>query len=190
MGRLMAWLNAPIEYATIDRLNLMGPEEVLEIGFGPGIGIVRLAQRLPHGYIAGIDPSKVMVAQASRRVKRAGQTNTDLRQGSVTTLPWPDATFDGIVTVNNIMLWPYLQSDLAEVRRVLKPNGKLALGCHVWVLRKHLYMQEDAYPGTDEDVRAGLRADIERAGFSIEEATLGQGWKGPLGSCVYLLAHT
>jgi ubiquinone/menaquinone biosynthesis C-methylase UbiE len=128
VGMIMARLNADMEHAGVELLSLRGDERVLEIGYGPGIGIAALLAALPQGHVAGIDPSPVMYRQASRRAEAAGRA--DLRIGEVSSLPWPDAAFDGVLAVNNAQFWPDPAADVAEALRVLAPGG-----CVVIVLR-------------------------------------------------------
>ena len=50
-----------------------------------------------------------------------------VRQGSVSRLPFPDSSFDLITAVETHYYWPNLPSDLREVRRVLKPQGRFVI---------------------------------------------------------------
>lgn len=124
-GVLMARLNADMEHRSIGLLELRGSENALEIGYGPGVGIGALLASLPHGRVAGIDPSEVMRAQADRRAARTG--HADLRVGGVSSLPWPDAEFDAVVAVNSAQFWPDPAADIAEVVRVLAPAGRVVI---------------------------------------------------------------
>jgi arsenite methyltransferase len=136
-GRLMAAVNADMERAAIRNLHLEGNERVLEIGFGPGVGVRHAIRRLPWGFVAGVDPSAVMVRQASRRVRRYMRSGlVDLRLGDASELPWPDGRFDAVVSVNNVMLWEPLDDALAEVRRVLKPDGRMSIAVHEWAAQE------------------------------------------------------
>jgi ubiquinone/menaquinone biosynthesis C-methylase UbiE len=125
VGMIMARLNADMEHASVELLDLHGDEWALEIGYGPGIGISALLAALPNGRVCGIDPSPVMHRQASRRAGAAGRV--DLRIGEVSSLPWPDAAFDGILAVNNAQFWPDPGADVAEVLRVLAPGGRVVI---------------------------------------------------------------
>jgi SAM-dependent methyltransferase len=129
VGAIMARLNADMEYRSVAMLEARGEERVLEIGYGPGIGVRALVTALPRGTVAGIDPSTVMRAQAQRRVARAGAV--ELRVGEVSSLPWPDASFDGVIAVNNAQFWPRPDSDLAELLRVLTPTGRAVIALRV-----------------------------------------------------------
>jgi ubiquinone/menaquinone biosynthesis C-methylase UbiE len=108
-------------------LGVQPADHVLEIGFGPGIAIERLAS-IVH-LVAGVDVSEVMVAQASRRnaaAIRAGRV--DLTQGSAGNLPYLDQQFDRVLAINSLHIWSAPQTGLHEIHRVLKPGG-LRAGC-------------------------------------------------------------
>ncbi len=63
-GIIMARTNQPCAAWVIDLLGIQPHDSVLEVGFGPGVGIELLARSVSEGYIAGVDPSEEMVAQA------------------------------------------------------------------------------------------------------------------------------
>ncbi|TPV93717.1 MAG: class I SAM-dependent methyltransferase [Myxococcales bacterium FL481] len=119
-GSLMARLNRPTAEQMVRRLKLSGSEDVLEVGVGPGLGLELLhpgARRL-----CGVDPSPTMVRMASCRVPAA-----EVRETGVSSLPWGDASFDRICSMNSVMLWPDLRHDLRELVRVLRPAGRLVI---------------------------------------------------------------
>jgi ubiquinone/menaquinone biosynthesis C-methylase UbiE len=129
-GIIMARMNQEFTYSVIDLLDIQPNDRVLEIGFGSGVGIQRLAELASTGYIAGIDYSKEMVEQSTARNKSAIDTGlVDLRQGSVESLPFEDNTFDKALAVNSMQVWSDAAIALLEIRRVLKKvEGKIALG--------------------------------------------------------------
>jgi ubiquinone/menaquinone biosynthesis C-methylase UbiE len=131
----MAFFNDAIEARAIGLLELKGDERVLEVGFGPGVGIEKLIERLPGGTIAGIDPSTTMIDMASSRNRRAiAEGKVDLRQGIVSSLPWPDRSFDGVLSTNNVQLWGSVASDVKEIARVMAPGGHLAIAVHAGIV--------------------------------------------------------
>ncbi|HEV2638361.1 MAG TPA: class I SAM-dependent methyltransferase [Actinocrinis sp.] len=73
VGRLMAKRHVAQVQAIVAEVAPAAGESVLEIGFGPGTGLVALARAAPQARIAGIDPSALMVAEARRRVRKYGQ---------------------------------------------------------------------------------------------------------------------
>jgi ubiquinone/menaquinone biosynthesis C-methylase UbiE len=137
VGMIMARLNADMEHAGVELLSLRGDERALEIGYGPGVGIAALLAALPDGRVAGIDPSPVMYRQASRRAGAAKRV--DLRIGEVSSLPWPDAAFDGVLAVNTAQFWPDPAADVAEALRVLAPGGHVVIALRTG--RRHGHAQ-------------------------------------------------
>src|SRR5215813_4859862 len=83
-GIIMARTNQQCAAWVIDLLGIQPHDRVLEVGFGPGVGIELLARSVSGGYIAGVDPSEGMVEQATaRNVKAIESGRVDLRYGSV-----------------------------------------------------------------------------------------------------------
>ena len=128
-GVVMARVNHAAAIRVVDLLEVRPGDRVLEVGFGPGVGIQRLASQASGGYVAGIDSSGEMVGQAAARNADAiRQDRVDLRHGSVQALPFPDEDFHKAVAINSMQVWPDPGSGLREMRRVLKAGGNLALG--------------------------------------------------------------
>src|SRR5262249_5959028 len=91
--------------------------------------IQRLAELAKSGNVAGIDPSREMVKQARAWKATAIQRRrVDLRQASVECLPFDNNSFDKELAINSMQVWPDLLAGLREMRRVMKPGGKIALG--------------------------------------------------------------
>lgn len=128
VGLMMAEANAAINSWAVSLLDIKANENVLEIGFGPGLAIQELAERTPARFIAGVDHSEIMLTQASTRNVRAIQDGrVELKLGSVSALPYQDAYFDKVFTVNSFHFWSEPSTDLGEVRRVMKPNGLIII---------------------------------------------------------------
>ncbi|WP_428568351.1 MAG: class I SAM-dependent methyltransferase [Solidesulfovibrio sp. DCME] len=100
--------------------------DVLDIGCGGGRTLERLAALAPRGRIHGIDASEKSVAMSRRHNAQAlASGRMEVRLASVAALPFADATFDLATAVETHYFWPNLAADLAEVRRVLRPGGRL-----------------------------------------------------------------
>lgn len=127
VGHLMAVKNRQRSLFVLSLLEV-GPEDrVLEIGFGPGVDVARVAERASRGFVAGVDHSEVMVRQAVRRNAEAiGAGRVELRLGSASRLPHPDGCFDKAFAINVAQFWSRAEA-LAEVRRVLRPGGLAAI---------------------------------------------------------------
>ena len=104
----------------VSLLDVQPADQVLEIGFGPGLAVAELA-RAGAGHVYGIDHSDVMLRQASRRnaaAIRAGRVT--LINASADQLPAAlDGPFDAILAVNSLGFWPAPPERLAELRRRL-----------------------------------------------------------------------
>lgn len=113
---------------TISRLELHTADHVLEIGFGSGYGIQQAARLVTQGRVAGLDFSHTMLQQAFKR--NAGTITSgkvDLRLGDASALPYPDNTFNKVFATNVVYFWEDPARTLREIRRVMKPGGRLAL---------------------------------------------------------------
>lgn len=127
-GRVMAWHNAADNAWTVDLLDIHDNEHVLEVGFGPGAAIEMIGKRYPSVRVTGLDHADTMLAAARARngdAITAGRLS--LRQGSVLQLPFADAGFDKAFAINSIYFWEPPEQGLAELHRVLKSGGRLAI---------------------------------------------------------------
>jgi ubiquinone/menaquinone biosynthesis C-methylase UbiE len=128
-GLIMARLNKQCAAWVIDLLAIQPHDRVLEVGFGPGVGIALLAQAASAGCVAGVDASTEMVVQATARNRHAiQQGRVDVRHGTVECLPFADEPFDKALAINSMQVWTDIEAGLREVRRVLKTRGSIALG--------------------------------------------------------------
>ncbi|MEV4573323.1 class I SAM-dependent methyltransferase [Nonomuraea jabiensis] len=118
-GRLMLWLNDPSELVT-----LIGKQNsVLEAGCGPG-GLLR---HIEAERVCGIDPSPEMLRQAARHNRGR---HVELWLGTAADTGCPDDSFDVVVSVNNVAMWPDLEAGIHELRRVTRPRGRLLIAWH------------------------------------------------------------
>jgi ubiquinone/menaquinone biosynthesis C-methylase UbiE len=128
-GIIMARTNHKCAAWVIALLDIHPQDTVLEVGFGPGIGIQLLAGSVTAGYVVGIDQSEEMVKQAIARNSKAIEGGrTDLRHGSVESLPFEDNSFTKALTINSMHVWTDALAGLQEMRRVMKAGGIVALG--------------------------------------------------------------
>jgi len=108
--------------------HLTGDATLLDVGCGPGNITADLASRLKNGVVVGIDQSPDVIAQATRNFPPAAHANLEFREGNVYRLEFDDAFFD-VVYVHQVL--QHLSDPVAalkEMRRVLKPGGRL-----VWI---------------------------------------------------------
>jgi len=175
-GKIMASKNGPCAAWVIGLLAVRDDDRVLEIGVGPGVGIQLLADKVSAGKVAGIDPSTEMVEQATARNAQAVVRGlADLRRGAVEHLPFDNGTFDKAPAINSMQVWQDPVAGLAEIRRVLKPGGKLLFVEHTRSVQPPLGALQDALTPLWKQIGGGChlnRAAVElvrAAGFTLSE---------------------
>jgi ubiquinone/menaquinone biosynthesis C-methylase UbiE len=115
--------------ATLTALELRPDDRVLEVGFGHGKTLRKAAEVVSGGLVAGVDFSETMLGMARRRCSRfiaAGRVQLELADS--TRLPFPDEHFDKAYSVHTLYFWKDPVAHLREIRRALRPGGRLALG--------------------------------------------------------------
>jgi len=128
-GHIMAFVNAECGMRACELLEIAADDTILEIGFGPGVTIERLAGLVPAGHVSGIDQSLEMVLQARVRNRVAiAAGRVDLQHASVECLPYRDGSFDGALSIDSAPAWDDPVAGLVEIRRVLRAGATLVLG--------------------------------------------------------------
>src|SRR5262249_19204234 len=157
VGHIMAMKNRERSEFVFSLLDLNEKDRVLEIGFGPGADIQRASQTA--AFVAGLHHSELMVNQATGRNAAAIRDGrVQIQLGSANKLPFPEAHFDKIFAINSAQFWKDHVTTLAEVGRVLKPGGSLALAVQP---RNKGATEDHAY-----QAGRGLADAMKKAGFS------------------------
>src|SRR5260221_10670655 len=87
----------------LELLDLQTAQHVLEVGFGHGATIARVAAAVSRGLVAEVDPSAEMCRMATRRNRPAvASGRVELHQASVEALPFPDGSFDKVLSVHTL----------------------------------------------------------------------------------------
>ena len=97
---------------------------LLDVGTGPGVLLVELAASRPDLRLTGVDLSADMIAVAKRNLKPFGDRAL-ARVADVTSLPFPDRSFDLIVSSLSLHHWDDPESAVPELARVLRPGGRM-----------------------------------------------------------------
>jgi len=118
--------NAQEVIAAIVEASAHGSErKTLDVGCGPGIVVEALGQR--GGEVVGIDLTPEMLQQANQRCRQAGLSNVELICGPAERLNFPPGHFDAAVSRATLHHLQDPSAVLAEMARVVKPGGRIAL---------------------------------------------------------------
>jgi ubiquinone/menaquinone biosynthesis C-methylase UbiE len=99
---------------------------ILDVGCGGGRTIQKLAALASEGSVYGVDyASGSVTASRAKNAELVKAGRVEIHEGSVSHLPFPDAKFDLVTAVETQYYWPDLLNDLKEIRRTLKPGGRL-----------------------------------------------------------------
>jgi arsenite methyltransferase len=119
------------ETATVNdtAIELLAPttgDRILELGFGPGRTLGRIAAIGAH--VVGVETSPARLRAATRRNRADINTGRiRLHQGDGIDLPVDTNSIDGVISVHTIYFWPQPEATLAEIARILRPGGRLVL---------------------------------------------------------------
>lgn len=106
-------------------VNISEDDSVLDIGCGGGMMLKMLSKKAAKGRVCGIDHSEDMVVLANK-INRKNAV-VEVKQASVSDLPYGDEQFDVVTACETIQFWPDIENDLKEINRVLKPQGVLLI---------------------------------------------------------------
>jgi|GEM_PF-5519503 len=164
LARAAACPQERVASAVLELLALQPGDAVLELGCGSGRMLAAVAARLRDGFVAGVDPSPLMVRHAAARNRRViAQKRAQVSVASTPDLgAFPDARFDRVFGTHVVYFWPDPARDLAEVARVLRPGGLLLLG---------FFAGEEGERGRTRFAVARARRLLAEAGFRDVEAT-------------------
>jgi len=114
--------------APVDHLDLQPGETMLDLGSGAGIDAI-LAARIvgPEGHVIGIDMTPEMITRARDNAIAASAGHVEFRQGRLEELPVDDASIDAVTSNCVINLVPDKLKVFREIRRVLRPGGRVVV---------------------------------------------------------------
>ena len=127
-GESMNQGNKFMNLQTIDIVNPSANDRILEVGMGNGWFVREILERLPTIHYTGFDYSPLMVQEAKRiNAEWIERQRAEFVLGDVSSLPFPDHSFNKIFTVNTIYFWKNNAGVLKEFRRILKTGGLLII---------------------------------------------------------------
>jgi SAM-dependent methyltransferase len=103
-------------------------QTVVDLGSGAGIDILLAARKVgPTGRVIGIDMTDEMIEAANANIAASGLANVEVRKGLIEDMPIESGTVDWVISNCVINLSPEKNRVFAEIARVLKPGGRLAI---------------------------------------------------------------
>jgi ubiquinone/menaquinone biosynthesis C-methylase UbiE len=151
---------SPAQFA--DRLPLGATSHVLEIGPGSGYFSLEIARRIPNGRLELLDLQPQMLTKARQKLEASGFENVGYTASDAgEKISHPDSFFDIAIMVAVLGEIPNREGCLAEVRRVLRPGGVLAVHEHL--------------PDPDRIRMPELRAQLEAADYHFQKQ-IGPRW--------------
>lgn len=137
VGRFVLWnmdsRHSKVTDWGLSHISIDKRDTILDAGCGGGRTVNKLAAMASEGKVYGVDFSGASVTFARRINKQWIDTDrVEIREASVSQLPFAADVFDVITAVETHFWWPDLPSDMREVLRVLKPGGVLMIIAEVY----------------------------------------------------------
>jgi arsenite methyltransferase len=114
--------------STLDALAISHGEKILDLGCGRGEETLQAAQLVgTDGLATGLDLTEAMVIKARKNAEQSGVKNAEFVQGDIEDLPFPDGSFDGVMSNCVINHAPDKGKVYLEIRRVLRAGGRFVV---------------------------------------------------------------
>ena len=137
LGRFVLWsMNSRHSKVTdwgVSKISIQPTDIILDVGCGGGRTLNKLAALATQGKVYGLDYSDASVSVARKTNRQwIAMGRVDVREGSVSQLPFADGLFDLVTAVETHFWWPDLPADMREVFRVLRPGGTLVVIAEIY----------------------------------------------------------
>jgi ubiquinone/menaquinone biosynthesis C-methylase UbiE len=121
---------------TVERLRLRRGVRVLDVCCGTGASALPAAQAIGfEGKVIAVDLAGELLKLGQAKAQAAGLPCVEFRRGDMTGLGFPDCHFDAVVCVFGIFFVPDMETQVAELWRMVRPGGQLAIttwGARFW----------------------------------------------------------
>ncbi|HEY3446441.1 MAG TPA: class I SAM-dependent methyltransferase [Myxococcales bacterium] len=182
--------SAPFGLALLERVRLRGVKAALDVGCGTGFPLIELADRLGAQVpVTGVDPWDAALARVRMKLRERRVANVTFVLGSVQRLPFPDGSFDLIVSNNGLNNVPDAAGAVAEIRRVARAGAQVVMTVNLPDSMRELYdafdllLDEKGLQAARVRMREHIAAKrepvqiwtrrFEKAGFTIVQAQIG-----------------
>ena len=130
-GDTIAQMFAPLTEAMIERAGIHEGQSVLDVAGGAGEPSLTIAERVgPNGSVTCTDAIAEMVEAARNEASRRGLKNVQFQQCRADSLPFPENSFDVVVSRLGVMFFRDAVGSMREMLRVVRPGGSLTFA--VW----------------------------------------------------------
>ncbi|HEV3092348.1 MAG TPA: class I SAM-dependent methyltransferase [Candidatus Cybelea sp.] len=119
-----ATFTTPVAANVVRFAGIARGETVLDVGTGTGVVAITAARA--GARVTAIDLTPVLIEAARENAQIAGHNDIEFLEGDAEHLPYPDASFEVVLSQFGHMFAPRPEVAIAEMRRVLKPGGRLA----------------------------------------------------------------
>jgi ubiquinone/menaquinone biosynthesis C-methylase UbiE len=165
MGNMMNETNINMTRHSIQHLNIVSGNTILELGHGNAGHVSYLLQQKDNMVYYGLEMSEIMFQEAQQindKFLSKGQTHFTLYDGNV--IPFEDAFFDRIFTVNTIYFWQNPETFLLEIYRVLKAKGLFCI-----TFAEESFMKQLPFTQFEFDLYSTEKAErlVEQTNFKI-----------------------
>ena len=157
-GHFMALNNLKRSNWTIEKLNFKPTDKILEIGYGPGITLKKIAGQLTTGSITGIDHSEVMCRQAIKRNEENIKNNkAEIMCRTVHEFNYPENHFDIIFGSNVHFFWKDPVKEFKRLYKLLNDNGRLVFVFQPRYLRANKDISTESEKTKSQFTEAGFK---------------------------------
>jgi SAM-dependent methyltransferase len=123
-------VGGPPGQLAMDRLGLLPGQRVVDLGCGLGRTTLELASRVgPDGYVLGVDIADEMLAGGRERVAHLGKGNVEFLHADVQVQDLGEGRFDAAYSRFGVMFFTDPVAAFANVRKALRPGGRLSFAC-------------------------------------------------------------
>jgi len=152
----------------VDTAQIPEGSTVLDVACGCGAVLFPAAERVgAHGKVIGIDLAQGMAYETGLEIQRRGLAQAETHQMDAENLDFPASFFDFVLCGFSLQFFPHLDRALSEFRRVLKPNGRVAVT--TWAA-------DDSRWGWFEDLRTKYQAVLKLGSQSLDKPEELQRW--------------
>ena len=141
----------------VERSGIQSGMEVAEVGCGSGAYTLHVAEKIgPEGKVYAIDIQQKMLDQLQNKMDKHKVKNIEPIKANAYELPFTDSSLDLVYLVTVLQEIPNRSQALAEIRRVLRPGGIIAVS--------------EFLPDPDYPLLSTTKKQLKKAGFAIDAA--------------------